>query len=52
MINSIEKINDKKISLKIVGDGPERKNLGNYIKNLKTKNRIKLIGHKDDPYKF
>ncbi len=52
MINSIEEINDKKLSLKIVGDGPERKNLGNYIKNLKTQNKIKLIGHKDNPYKF
>ena len=52
MINSIKEINDKKLSLKIIGDGPERKKLTNYIKNLKTQNQIKLIGHKDNPYEF
>ena len=52
MINSIKEINNKKLSFKIVGDGPEKKNLENYIKNLKTQNKIELIGHKENPYKF
>ena len=52
MINSINEIKNKKLSLQIIGQGPEKKKLKNYIKNLKTQNNIELLGHKNNPYKY
>lgn len=48
LLNAFKKIQEKKINLKlgIVGDGPEKKNIVNFIKKNNFQNNIKLYGFK------
>lgn len=50
VIKIIEKINNEKIKLYILGEGRERKNLEKLIKSLNLQNRVFLLGRKDNPY--
>tara|TARA_Y100000816_G_scaffold288942_1_gene274452 strand:+ start:1008 stop:2108 length:1101 start_codon:yes stop_codon:yes gene_type:complete len=49
IIQAISKVK-KKISLDIIGDGPEKNNIYDFINSLNLKKKIKLIGFKKNPY--
>jgi len=52
MISAIKIIKDKgrKEKLYLIGDGPERKNLENQIKELELENQVILLGKKKNPF--
>ena len=52
MIKAINKIKDKKIILKILGDGNEKKSILNLIKKYKLEKRIFILGHKKKTKKY
>ncbi|MDY6933220.1 MAG: glycosyltransferase family 4 protein [Spirochaetota bacterium] len=52
IINAISMIPDDRIQLFIVGDGPDRINLENLVKNLKLEKRIHFLGYLSDEEKY
>ena len=52
MIKAISEIKEKKIILKILGDGNEKENIKNLIKKYKLQKRIFILGHKKKPKKY
>ena len=48
----IEAIKNAEADLWIIGDGELKNNLELIIDNLKLKDRVKLLGRQDNPYKF
>lgn len=53
-INACRRLVDKGYNIKwyIIGDGEERNNLENIIKNMKLQDRFKLLGVKSNPYPY
>jgi len=41
-------VKDLDINLAIIGDGPQRKNIEKLIKELNIKNKVFMLGHRDD----
>ena len=52
VIDALNRIKIKNFSMKILGDGPEKKNLENKIKKYDLRKKIKLIGFKRDTKKY
>ena len=52
IIKAIKDIKSTQIILRIIGDGQLKNNLKNYLKKIKTSNKIKLLGYKNNPYKY
>ena len=54
LLRCIKKLKDDGLNFQlwIIGDGDERVNLKNYIKNNKLDDYVKLLGFQDNPYKF
>lgn len=54
LLRCIKKLKDDGLNFQlwIIGDGDERVNLKNYIKNNKLEDYVKLLGFQDNPYKF
>jgi glycosyltransferase involved in cell wall biosynthesis len=52
MIKAMSKIQEKKIILKILGDGSEKENIKNLIKKYKLQKRIFILGHKKIPRRY
>jgi len=52
LIKSFVKVQDKKIHLLIIGDGPEKENLQRLTKDLNLKNRIHFLGFISNEKKF
>ena len=44
--------NDESVSLIMIGDGIEKRNIVNLIDELQLQNRVKLLGYQDNPFKF
>ena len=44
----INAIKDLDVKLAIIGDGPQRENLENLIKELNLENKVFMLGHRDD----
>ena len=51
IIQAISEIK-KKISLYIIGTGPEKNNISNFIRSLNLEKRVKLIGFKQNPQNY
>ena len=52
LIKSLKRIDDKKIKLIILGDGPYKQNLINLAKSLKIQNRVKFLGWVVNPNRY
>lgn len=50
-IKAVAKLDDR-YHLNIIGEGKERKNLQNLIKELKIENRVSFLGYQDNPFKY
>ena len=51
LIETVAKLNDN-IELIIIGEGEEQQNLQDAIVKYKLKNRVHLLGRKDNPFKY
>ena len=52
LIRSVNLIKDKTFILKIIGDGDQKSNLKNLIKQFKLESKILLIGYQKNPSKY
>jgi len=52
LINSLAKLNNKKVHVLIIGEGPERDNLNQLATNLNIKDQVHLLGNVPEEKKF
>jgi len=52
IIQALDKLSTKNFSMQILGDGPERDNIKNLIKNYGLEKKIKILGFKKDIKKY
>jgi len=53
LLQAIRILNDQvPVQLLVLGDGPDKRKLEQYIEKLKLKNRVRLLGFQNNPFKY
>ncbi len=52
LLESIAQLKNKKISLVLIGDGPERENLEKLSRELNIENQVKFLGRKENAWEY